>query len=204
MVVGYGETGQALIDAGIQKMVFTGAVETGKKVAAACGARLVPCVLELGGKAPLIACADCDVERTARAIVYGGFANSGQACISVERVYAHEAVHDVLLARVKALTGELRQGDPAKDFVDVGAIIFPKQIDVAAKQVDDALQKGAELVCGGRRRGGLGQFFEPTILAGCTHGMTVMTQEISGRSCRSRRSTTTRRRCASPTNRTSA
>jgi acyl-CoA reductase-like NAD-dependent aldehyde dehydrogenase len=177
---GGGEVGQALIEAGIQKLVFTGGVETGKRVAAACGANLVPCVIELGGKAPLIACADCDVERTARAIVFGGFLNSGQVCISVERVYAHETIHDRLLGRVRELTEGLRQGDPTTDTVDVGAIIFPKQIEIAEKHIDDAVKKGATVVTGGKRRSGPGQFFEPTVISGCDHRMTVMTQEIFG------------------------
>jgi acyl-CoA reductase-like NAD-dependent aldehyde dehydrogenase len=181
VVYGYGDAGQALIESGIQKLVFTGGVETGKRVAAACGANLVPCVMELGGKAPLIACADCDVERTAHAIVFGGFANAGQACISVERVYAHESVHDQLLARVKEMTEALRQGDPqGNETVDVGAIIFPRQIEVAENHIDDALSKGARLVTGGKRRVGPGQFFEPTVLAGCDHTMTVMKEEIFG------------------------
>lgn len=180
VVVGYGPTGQALIDSGIDFCVFTGAVETGRRVAAACGQRLVPCTMELGGKAPLIACDDCDLERTARAIVFGGFANSGQVCISVERVYAQDAVYQPLLDRVRALVAGLRQGDPARDFVDVGAIIFPKQIDIARKHVEDAVQKGATLVCGGKTLPGPGQFFEPTILAGCDHTMTVMREEIFG------------------------
>jgi acyl-CoA reductase-like NAD-dependent aldehyde dehydrogenase len=180
VVVGYGPTGQALIDSGIQKLVFTGGVETGKKVAAACGARLIPCIMELGGKAPLIACADCDVERTARAVVFGGFSNAGQACISVERVYAHKDVYEPLVSRVRDLVGKLRQGDPTKDFVDVGAIIFPRQIDVAEKHIADAVRKGAEVVAGGHRKPGPGQYFEPTVLAGCNHTMTVMKEEIFG------------------------
>src|SRR6185437_6940868 len=139
VVQGHGNVGQALIESGIQKLVFTGGVETGKKVAAACGARLIPCVMELGGKAPLIACADADVEKTARAIVFGGFSNAGQVCISVERVYAHRDIHDRLLDRVVDLTRELRQGDPSRDFVDVGAIIFPQQIEVAEKHIADAV-----------------------------------------------------------------
>jgi succinate-semialdehyde dehydrogenase/glutarate-semialdehyde dehydrogenase len=180
VVTGYGATGTALVEAGIQKLVFTGGVETGKRVAAACGARLIPCVMELGGKAPLIACADADLERTARAIVFGGFANAGQACISVERVYAHKDIHDALVRRVKELTGELRVGDPSKDFFDVGAITFPRQIDVAEKHIADALEKGAELVAGGHRMPGPGQFFEPTVLARCSERMTVMNEEIFG------------------------
>ncbi len=180
VVHGRGDVGQALIEGGIQKLVFTGGVETGKRVAAACGANLVPCVMELGGKAPLIACADCDVERVANAVVYGGFVNAGQACIAVERVYAHESIHDKLVSRVQELTQKLRQGDPAGGEVDVGALTFAKQIEIAEKHVEDALKKGARLLAGGKRRPGAGQFFEPTILAGCDHSMTVMRDEIFG------------------------
>lgn len=180
VVCGHGDTGAALIDAGVQKVVFTGGVASGKRVAAACGERLIPCVMELGGKAPLIACADADLERTARAVVYGGFANSGQVCISVERVYAHQVIHDRLLDRVVELTQELRQGDPTRGEVDVGAIIFDKQCEIAEKHIEDALGKGAELRIGGKRAPGPGRFFQPTILARCDHSMTVMTQEIFG------------------------
>jgi succinate-semialdehyde dehydrogenase/glutarate-semialdehyde dehydrogenase len=180
VVTGDGSTGAALVDAGVQKVIFTGAVATGRRVGAACGERLIPCVLELGGKAPLIACEDCDIERTAQAIVYGGFANAGQVCISVERVLAHEAVHDRLLDRVVDLTRALRQGDPAEREVDVGAIIFPRQIDVAEAHVRDAIAKGAVVLTGGQRRPGPGNFFEPTILANCRPDMTVMREEIFG------------------------
>jgi succinate-semialdehyde dehydrogenase/glutarate-semialdehyde dehydrogenase len=180
VVTGYGPTGAALIDAGIQFLVFTGGVATGKKVAAACGERLIPCVMELGGKAPLIACSDADVERTARAVTFGGFSNCGQVCISVERVYAHRDVHDAILERVVELTRELKQGDPAREVVDIGAIIFAPQIDVAEKHIADAVCKGAVVRVGGKRLPGKGQFFEPTVLAGCDHSMTVMTDEIFG------------------------
>src|SRR5262249_33545673 len=161
--------------------VFTGGVETGRRVAAACGQHLVPCVLELGGKAPLIACEDCDLERTAQAIVYGGFANAGQACISVERVYAHQALYEAPRAGGSALTRELRQGDPAGvDTVDVGAVTFPRQIEVAERLIADACKQGARLVAGGSRRPPPGQFFEPTVLADCTASMDVMKEEIFG------------------------
>jgi len=180
IVHGYGKTGADLIDAGVDKVVFTGGVATGKRVAAMCGERLIPCVLELGGKAPLIACEDADIERTARAIVWGGFANSGQICISVERVYAHEKVHDRLLERVVGLVSELRQGDPATSEVDVGAMTFPRQLEVVENHVKDAVDKGASLRAGGKRKPGAGMFYEPTVLANCDHKMTVMTEEIFG------------------------
>lgn len=180
VVTGHGPTGAALIDGGIQFLVFTGGVATGKRVAAACGERLIPCVMELGGKAPLIACSDADLERTARSVVFGGFTNAGQVCISVERVYAHRDIHDRLLERVVELTRELRVGDPSKDIVDVGAIIFPQQIEIAEKHIADAVSKGAQVRAGGKRREGPGQFFEPTVLANCDHTMTVMKDEIFG------------------------
>ncbi|WP_437688208.1 aldehyde dehydrogenase family protein [Sorangium sp. So ce176] len=180
VVTGDARTGAALIDAGVQKVVFTGGVSSGRRVGAACAERLIPCVLELGGKAPLIACDDCEIERTARSIVAGGFINSGQLCISVERVLATEAVHDRLVDRVVALTRELRQGDPRADDVDVGAIIFAKQMDIAEAHIKDAVARGALVATGGRRRPGPGMFFEPTVLTRCTPEMTVMREEIFG------------------------
>ncbi len=180
VVNGGGATGAALIDAGIDFLVFTGGVATGRRVAAACGERLIPCVMELGGKAPLIVCADADVERAARAAVYGGFSNSGQACVAVERVYAHRDVADALTQRMTELTKELRVGDPAQGEVDIGAITFPKQIDVAEAHIEDAVRKGATVLAGGKRAPGPGQLFEPTLLGGCDHTMTVMKEEIFG------------------------
>jgi acyl-CoA reductase-like NAD-dependent aldehyde dehydrogenase len=180
VVLGFGATGEALVNAGIDYCVFTGTSETGRKVAAACGARLVPCTMELGGKAPLIACEDCDLERTAQAIVFGGFANSGQVCTSVERVYAHATIYAPLLRRVTALVAGLRQGDPSREQVDLGAITFGRQIEVAQRHIEDALAKGARLVCGGRKLPGPGAFFAPTLLADCDHTMTVMRDEIFG------------------------
>ena len=106
--------------------------------------------MELGGKAPLLACADADVERTARAIVFGGFANAGQVCISVERVYAHRDVYEPIVRRVKELTQRAARGRPVGGHGGRGAIIFPKQIEVAEKHIADALKKGAELVTGGQ------------------------------------------------------
>ena len=180
VVTGDGSTGAALIDAKPDKVVFTGAVSTGRKVATACGERLIPCTMELGGKAAAIVCADADLERAARGIVTGGFANSGQVCISVERVYAHASVYDALVQRISELTRELRQGDPDAYTTDVGAIIFPKQMETAENLIAEAVNKGAKIEAGGKRREGPGQFFEPTVLSGCTQDMAVMREEIFG------------------------
>jgi acyl-CoA reductase-like NAD-dependent aldehyde dehydrogenase len=180
VVTGYGATGAALIDGGIDFCVFTGGVATGRRVAAMCGERLIPCVMELGGKAPLIACSDADVELAAHAAVSGGFANSGQICIAVERVYAHKSIAETLERRIIERTRALRVGDPQLQTVDVGAIIFPKQMDVAEAHIADALAKGAVLATGGHRIEGKGNFFQPTVLTNCNPSMTVMTEEIFG------------------------
>ncbi|MBI2896345.1 MAG: aldehyde dehydrogenase family protein [Deltaproteobacteria bacterium] len=180
VVTGDGRTGAALIDAGVDKIVFTGSVAGGRKVAAACGERLIPCTMELGGKAAAIVCEDADLERTARAIVWGGFANNGQVCVSVERVLAVDAVHDRLVDRVVELTGKLRQGDPSYDEVELGAITFPRQIENAERLIADAVSKGATVRTGGKRVAGKGLFFEPTVLTGCTTQMDVMKEEIFG------------------------
>ncbi len=179
MVTGRGNTGAALIDAGIDFCVFTGSVATGKKVAAACGERLLPCTLELGGKAPAIVCADADLERTAQAIVWGGFANSGQVCASVERVYAHQSVHDELVDRIVALTRELRQGE-ASAIVDIGAMAWDRQVQTVSDLVASAVAAGANVETGGERRKGPGQFYLPTVLTDVTQDMDVMRREIFG------------------------
>jgi len=177
VVHGRGDVGAALIDSGVDMICFTGSVNTGRRVAAACGERLIPSILELGGKAPAVVCADADLDRTAQALVWGAFANSGQVCASVERVYAADAIHDRLVDKVVELTGRLRQGDPTSDTTDVGAICFPRQLDVAKELLDDAVDKGAAVLTGGRAKAGRGMFFEPTVISGATQDMKCMREE---------------------------
>src|SRR5581483_3901645 len=180
VVTGRGPAGAALIDAGIDYCIFTGSTTTGKKVAAACGERLIPCTLELGGKAPAIVCADADVDRTARALVWGAFANQGQVCVSVERVYAHQAVHDELVEKIVALTGKLRQGDPSQaETLDTGAMTWDRQVEIVEERIKSALDAGARLRAGGQRRG-QGLQFQPTVISECRQDMDVMRKEIFG------------------------
>jgi succinate-semialdehyde dehydrogenase/glutarate-semialdehyde dehydrogenase len=181
VVTGRGATGAALIDAGIDYCVFTGSVATGKKVAAACGERLIPCTLELGGKAPAVVCHDADLDRAAQAITWGGFANSGQVCASVERVYAVASIHDELVSKITAHARELRQGDASgSQDVDVGAMAWDRQVDNVEKLVDAAVAQGAKIETGGHRKPGPGLFFEPTVLSNCRQDMDVMRKEIFG------------------------
>jgi succinate-semialdehyde dehydrogenase/glutarate-semialdehyde dehydrogenase len=181
VVTGRGQAGAALIDSGIDYCIFTGSTATGRKVAAACGERLIPCVLELGGKAPAIVCADADLERTARAITWGAFANQGQICVSVERVYAHHAVHDELVERVLGIAKEIRQGDAssAGADLDTGSMTWERQTEIVEERIRKALDEGARLRLGGKRRG-QGLQFEPTVLTECRQDMEIMRKEIFG------------------------
>src|SRR5262249_31982037 len=152
VVTGRGPTGAALIEGGIDYCIFTGSTATGKKVAAACGERLIPCVLELGGKAPVVVCADADLDRTARALVWGAFANQGQVCVSVERVYAHQAIHDDLVDKILARTAELRQGDPsAGRTIDAGSMSWDRQVEIVEDRLKSAVDQGARVRAGGSR-----------------------------------------------------
>jgi len=180
VVTGRGGAGAALIDAGIDYCIFTGSTATGRKVASACGERLIPCTLELGGKAPAIVCADADVERTARALTWGAFANAGQVCVSVERVYAHESVYEELLRKIVEKTAKLRQGDPSRAEVDVGAMTWDRQVQTVEERVAQAVSSGARVLAGGKRHGDDGLFYEPTVLADCKQEMDVMRKEIFG------------------------
>jgi succinate-semialdehyde dehydrogenase/glutarate-semialdehyde dehydrogenase len=178
VVTGRGETGAALVDGGIDQCLFTGSTQTGRKVAAACGERLIPCTVELGGKAPAIVCADADLERTARALVWGAFANQGQICVSVERVYAHRAVHDELCERVVAETQALRlkQGD---EEADVGAMAWDRQVAKVEELIQAAVAEGARIRAGGSRSGH-GLQLQPTVLTGCRQEMRIFREEAFG------------------------
>jgi len=180
IVTGGADTARALLDAGVQKVSFTGSVAIGRKVAEQCGRNLVECALELGGKAPLIVCADADIERTARAITWGGFANMGQACVSVERVLANTAVYEPLLKRTGELVRELRQGPPEDFDIDLGAIMLERSLAHLDALVADAVAKGAKVVTGGHRLERRGNFYAPTLLGDCSPDMRVMQEEIFG------------------------
>lgn len=185
VVNGYGETGVALVDEA-DMISFTGSIRTGKAVAERAARRLIPVSLELGGKDPMIVLKDADIERAANAAVWGAFTNSGQVCISVERVYVEEPIADEFTRRVVEKTRRLRQGIDADETttnnrVDVGAMTFPKQVATVEAHVADARQRGAEILTGGKLDANLpGRFYQPTVLANVDHSMRIMTEETFG------------------------
>jgi acyl-CoA reductase-like NAD-dependent aldehyde dehydrogenase len=180
VATGRGQTGAALIDE-VDMIMFTGSTRTGRKVAVRAAERLIPCSLELGGKDPMIVLRDADLERAANTAVYYSMQNSGQTCLSVERVYVEEPVYDEFLAKVTRKVAALRQGRAqGPGSVEVGAMTFPPQLEVIEQHVADAVAKGAKVLVGGKRREGQGLFYEPTIITDVDHTMEAMTEETFG------------------------
>ena len=173
IVQGAGDAAQAVIAAGVDAVVFTGSVATGKRVAVACAERLVPCSMELGGKDAAIVLADCKLERTARGLVWGAFTNAGQNCASIERVYVERPIADKLIARVVELTKELRAG------VDTGVITTQRQAAIVRRHLAEAVAKGAEVLAGGAPEGD-SLAFPPTVVKLSSEDCALMQEETFG------------------------
>jgi succinate-semialdehyde dehydrogenase/glutarate-semialdehyde dehydrogenase len=183
IVTGDGSTGAALVESSVDKIMFTGSVATGRRVAEAAARKLIPVVLELGGKDPMIVFEDADLDAASSAAVWGAFANSGQACASVERCYVHERVADDFTSRVVEKVKKLSQSNGSGEGVDLGAMSSERQLLTVEEHVRDAIERGARVLTGGGRTKGVpegGAFHEPTILASVNHEMAVMREETFG------------------------
>jgi acyl-CoA reductase-like NAD-dependent aldehyde dehydrogenase len=180
VATGDGGTGAALIGE-VDCVMFTGSSRTGKSVMKAAAEALVPCYLELGGKDPMIVCADANIERAANAAAFYSMNNAGQVCISVERCYVEEPIYDEFVARVTENVRALRQGEPTGiGTVDVGAVIFPPQLDIVDEHVREAVAQGARVLTGGHGHSDRGRYFEPTVLVDVDHSMKIMREETFG------------------------
>jgi acyl-CoA reductase-like NAD-dependent aldehyde dehydrogenase len=180
VVVGDGRIGQAVIDAGIDGVFFTGSYGTGVRVAAAAAPHLMRVQLELGGKDPAYVTDDVEPRNVASALADGAFYNSGQSCCAVERIYIHHSVYyDFRAAFVEAVKG-FTIGDPSLADTYIGPLTREAQLSVLEEQVADAVDKGATVLLGGKRIPGKGWYFEPTVLADVNHTMKVMTEESFG------------------------
>jgi acyl-CoA reductase-like NAD-dependent aldehyde dehydrogenase len=178
LATGDGETGAALIEAGVDKLAFTGSTSTGTKVMAAAARSLVPVVLELGGKDAMIVCADADLERAARGAVWGAFHGCGQVCMAVERVFAVDEIHDEFVREVVRQARRVSASDEPEAMI--GSLIAEFQRDTVDAHVRDAREKGARVLLGGRRLEGPGYFYAPTVLTDVTPDMAVMREETFG------------------------
>ena len=181
IVTGDGSTGGALVDAGVNKIMFTGSVNTGKRVAEAAAKHLTPVVLELGGKDPMVVLEDADLENAARAAIWGAFCNSGQACASIERCYVHESIADEFVDLVVKETQLLKQGKASVEPIDIGAMTNERQLLIVEDHVSDAVERGANVRTGGHRlNDSSGWFHQPTVVTEVDHSMKLMSEETFG------------------------
>jgi acyl-CoA reductase-like NAD-dependent aldehyde dehydrogenase len=181
VIPGDGATGAALIDSGINKLIFTGSVATGKKIAQAAAGRLLPVVLELGGKDPMIVLDDADVDVASSGAIWGAFVNAGQACLSVERCYVHRTLYESFLGACMRKAKQLRVGDCMNPETEIGPLIHERQLRNVEAHVEDAVSRGARVLTGGMRLANLGaNFYAPTVLANVNHEMRIMREETFG------------------------
>ena len=181
VAAGDGSTGAALLASPIDKLVFTGSVATGKRIAAAAAERLLPVVLELGGKDPMLVLDDADVDVASSAAVWGAFVNAGQACLSVERCYVHRSLYESFAAACAEKAKKLRVGNGMDSQTDVGPMIHERQLRMVEAHVEDAKARGARVLAGGTRLPVLGKnFYAPTVLVGVAQEMRVMREETFG------------------------
>ncbi|MPT29796.1 MAG: NAD-dependent succinate-semialdehyde dehydrogenase [Achromobacter sp.] len=167
-------------DPRIRKLSFTGSTAVGKLLAAACGNDLKKMTLELGGNAPFIVFDDADVDKTATQLVMAKLRNSGQVCISPNRIYVHAAIHDRFVAALAAKVAAIPVDQGLREGFVVGPLINQAGIDKVAALVDDATRRGGRIVLGGKRHARGGLFYEPTVLAGLDDGMDIAHTEIFG------------------------
>jgi acyl-CoA reductase-like NAD-dependent aldehyde dehydrogenase len=181
-VHGGGAIGQALCESSARKIFFTGSVEVGRRVSEICGSQMKGCVLELGGKDPQIVCADANLANAISGAVWGGFANAGQTCSGIERVYVVSDVADRFLEGVVRETERLTVADPLQWTTEIGPMVSDEQATSVTELVDDAIASGAERLTGGPREvpGFSGSFIRPTVLTGVNHEMRIMREEIFG------------------------
>jgi succinate-semialdehyde dehydrogenase/glutarate-semialdehyde dehydrogenase len=181
VLIGAGVVGGALLESDIDKVIFTGSVATGKRIAEAAAKKLLPMVLELGSKDPMIVLDDADLDVASSGAVWGAMMNCGQTCLSVERCYVQRTVYEKFLELCQKKIEKLRVGEGLNSEVEMGPLIHERQLRTVEDHVNDAIARGARLLTGGRRLPELGlNFYAPTLLADVTHDMRIMQEETFG------------------------
>jgi succinate-semialdehyde dehydrogenase/glutarate-semialdehyde dehydrogenase len=181
VAIGDGTTGAALIESEIDKLVFTGSFATGKRIAQIAAKRLLPAVLELGGKDPMIVFENADLDVASSGAIWGAYVNAGQACLSVERCYVQRSIYEKFVVACVEKTKQLRVGNGMEATTDIGPLIHERQLRTVEEHIEDARSRGARILCGGERLQSLGpNFYAPTVLADVTHEMRVMREETFG------------------------
>ncbi len=181
LAIGAREVGELLLELPFDGYFFTGSYKTGKYIYEKVAPKMVPCQCELGGKDPLYVAEDIlDIKAVAAATADGAFYNNGQSCCAVERIYVHEKVYDQYVDEFIKEVKSWKTGSPTEEGVYIGPLSRKQQIDILEQQVGEAIQKGARMLTGGKRKNGKGYFFEPTVLINVDHNMSVMKEESFG------------------------
>jgi acyl-CoA reductase-like NAD-dependent aldehyde dehydrogenase len=136
--------------------------------------------LELGGKDPVYVCEDVDIEKAAESLAEGAFYNAGQSCCAVERIYVNEKIYDTFLDAFTKNVKSYKCGDPMQDGTFIGPLTRAPQLDILDRQVQEARDKGARILAGGKRMLGPGQYYEPTVIADANNSLAVMREESFG------------------------
>jgi acyl-CoA reductase-like NAD-dependent aldehyde dehydrogenase len=179
--VGDKEVGEELLTMNFDGYFFTGSYRTGKHIYETVSARMIPCQCELGGKDPLYVTEDVvDLKAVAAGTADGAFYNNGQSCCAVERIYVHEKVYDAYVREFVNEVEGYKSGKPEEQGVYLGPLTRKEQLGFLEKQIQDAVASGATLLTGGKRVGGKGYYFEPTVLTDVTNKMSVMQDESFG------------------------
>jgi succinate-semialdehyde dehydrogenase/glutarate-semialdehyde dehydrogenase len=174
------ELSDPLLD-GADYVAFTGSTRTGRVIAEAAARRLIGCSLELGGKNPMIVLDDADIDVAVQGALRACFTNAGQLCISIERLYVHDAIHDEFLSRFLRQVQNMKVGVGLDWTVQMGSLTSERQLEAVRAHVDDAVAKGAKVLAGGRARPDLGPLcYEPTVLTGVTEDMALCREETFG------------------------
>lgn len=181
VVTGSGRgVGEPLIDR-VDFIQFTGSTEVGRGVAERAGKRLIGSSMELGGKNPMLVLPDANLKQTVQTALRACFSNSGQLCISIERIYVHQSLYDRFVDRFAKRVSGMKLGSGYDLAPEMGSLIDGSQLETVRSHVQDAVAKGATVVAGGRERPDLGPFFfEPTVLTDVVPGMTLFDEETFG------------------------
>jgi acyl-CoA reductase-like NAD-dependent aldehyde dehydrogenase len=179
--IGGKEVGEQLLDLPFDGYFFTGSYKTGKYIYERVAPKMVPCQCELGGKDPLYVADDIgDIKAVAAATADGAFYNNGQSCCAVERIYVHQHVYDKYLDEFLAEVRTFKTGLPTEEGVYIGPLSRKDQLHILEKQVAEAKEKGAMVLAGGKRTEGKGFYFQPTVVTGVNHEMSLMKEESFG------------------------
>lgn len=180
-VYGDGSVGEMLVNSNIDMIGFTGSTATGQKLYKIAAEKFIPVHLELGGSDAGLVLEDADIDASLEAIYWGKFINCGQICCGLKRLIVHESRFDETVQKLSAFLHSRKVGNPKESDTSFGPLAAKRQLDLLKSQVQDAVQKGAKIVTGGKEPQGLqGAYYEPTLLTGITRDMRVWSEEVFG------------------------